>query len=52
MNEVFRNKAGYWDPTAGKAISRIEKAEKKKAEKKEELQKNPDEVTEKEEKAV
>ena len=27
MNELYRNKSGYWDPTAGKAISRIEREE-------------------------
>lgn len=51
MNELYRNKSGYWDPTAGKAISRIEREERKKAKQKEEI-KNPKVEMEKEEKAV
>ena len=33
MNDLYRNKAGYSDPTAGKALSRIARKESSKAEK-------------------
>ncbi len=32
MNENYRNHSGYWDPTAGKAMTRIERAEAAKVE--------------------